>query len=87
MTVFVLMARKASMLTRRPSIEGWLQSAAHNVARSMRRSEEARRRRERKVAVDTYCCAEWRLPETRVMICEALKALSPRDSEALMLRY
>lgn len=86
--VFVLMARKASSLTRHTCIAGWLRAAAHNVARNMRRSEEARRRRELKTAADLQrTAAEWREPDAEPLLTDALNTLSPLDRKAILLRY
>ncbi len=52
--VFLTLSHKASGLTGRKSVAGWLHHVARNVARNAKRANELRRRREREAGIMTH---------------------------------
>lgn len=91
--VFTDLARKASLLARRPVLVGWLYTstryaAAHAVrgeARRQKREQEAHAMNEIFSRPESESTAEW--DRLQPVIDDALHALSERDREAVLLRF
>jgi len=96
-TVFTDLARKASSLSRRATLTGWLYTSAHFAAAKIVRTENRRRDREEKfmreptneyvpeVGRVTPCAPDW---ETlRPVLDDAMHELKETDREAILLRY
>ena len=96
-TVFTDLARKASSLSRRATLTGWLYTSAHFAAAKAVRSENRRRDHEEKfmreptneyvpeVGRVTPCAPDW---ETlRPLLDDAMHELKEPDREAILLRY
>jgi RNA polymerase sigma factor (sigma-70 family) len=90
-TVFTLLARKASALTRHPTLTGWLHAAAINTARDLIRAEQRRAAREEETLAmqdkltSTPSDESWQ--QLRPVIDDALSDLNAADRDALLLRY
>lgn len=89
--VFTDLAKKAAQLSTRSDIVGWLHTSTHYAATSIRRSEARREARELKAHMIEELAstpeenANWQ--ELRPVLDEALRSLSERDREAILLRY
>jgi RNA polymerase sigma factor (sigma-70 family) len=99
-TVFADLARKATALSRRESLTGWLYTSAHFAAAKIARTENRRRDREEKfmrepiheTAPDTSRAeafaeagADWE--KLRPMLDKVMHELKETDREAILLRY
>ena len=88
-SVFADMARKASALSRRASLTGWIYTSAHFAARDMVRKDGRRRKREEtfmsqpphEPAPDT----DWE--NLRPILDDVMHQLKEADREAILLRY
>jgi RNA polymerase sigma factor (sigma-70 family) len=89
--VFADLARKASGLTGRSSITGWLFTSARFAATKAKRGERRRQAREQEIFAmheftqGSSAAADWE--RLRPVIDEALHALDERDREAVLLRF
>jgi RNA polymerase sigma factor (sigma-70 family) len=82
--VFATLARKAAWLTDRKSIAGWLYTTTIHLASRVRRSEAARRLREKRFTAEAECRSNeypWHLLE------DALRELTSVDREAVVLHF
>jgi RNA polymerase sigma factor (sigma-70 family) len=89
-TVFIDLARKAACLAGRDVLAGWLYSSTRLAAYKAMRGEHRRQRRERIAAAsmredNQYPPTEQ--AEIRPVLDEAMSKLSPRDRNALLLRF
>jgi len=87
--VFTDLARKASSLSRRESLAGWLYTSAHFAAGKIVRTEIRRREREeqfmREPPHDPASDADWE--KLRPTLDAAMHGLNETDREAVLLRY
>jgi RNA polymerase sigma factor (sigma-70 family) len=89
--VFVLLARKASALSRHPALAGWLYTTTHFTAAKIVRTERRRQNREQEAqAMQDLCSSP--APETdwnrlRPMLDDVMHELSERDREAILVRF
>jgi RNA polymerase sigma factor (sigma-70 family) len=87
--VFTDLARKASSLSRRENLTGWLYTSAHFAAAKIVRGENRRRDREEKFmrepTSETAPEAEWE--KLRPTLDGAMHELKETDREAVLLRY
>jgi RNA polymerase sigma factor (sigma-70 family) len=88
-SVFADLARKASSLSRRRSITGWLYTSAHFAAIQLVRQEGRRRERELKLMSELKSQGEidpdWE--KLRPVLDDAMLELKETDREAILLRY
>jgi RNA polymerase sigma factor (sigma-70 family) len=88
-TVFADLARKATALSRRESLTGWLYTSAHFAAAKIARTENRRRDREEKFMREpiheTAPEADW--GKIRPALDEVMHELKEADREAILLRY
>jgi RNA polymerase sigma factor (sigma-70 family) len=88
-TVFTDLARKASSLSRRETLTGWLYTSAHFAAAKIVRGENRRRDREEKFMREpiheTAPDADWE--KLRPTLDDAMHELKETDREAVLLRY
>jgi RNA polymerase sigma factor (sigma-70 family) len=88
-TVFTDLARKASSLSRRATLTGWLYTSAHYAAAKIVRGENRRRDREEKFMREpiheTAPAADWE--RLRPALDAAMHELKEADREAILLRY
>jgi RNA polymerase sigma factor (sigma-70 family) len=88
-TVFTDLARKASSLSRRENLNGWLYTSAHFAAAKIVRGENRRRDREEKFmrepTSETVPVADWE--KLRPTLDDAMHELKETDREAVLLRY
>ncbi|HUC84438.1 MAG TPA: sigma-70 family RNA polymerase sigma factor, partial [Candidatus Acidoferrales bacterium] len=88
--VFILLARKAGLLSRKVILPGWLYHTARLMAANAQRGEIRRIRREHEVFMQSALSesvpdALW--PELRPLLDEAMSGLGAGDRDALVLRY
>ena len=87
--VFTDLARKASSLSRRENLTGWLYTSAHFAAAKIVRGENRRRDREEKFmrepTSETAPDADWE--KLRPTLDDAMHELKETDREAVLLRY
>ncbi len=87
--VFTDLARKASSLSRRATLTGWLYTSAHFAASEIARKESRRRGREEKYMREPNPQAttdpDW--AELRPVLDEVMLQLKETDREAILLRY
>jgi RNA polymerase sigma factor (sigma-70 family) len=88
-TVFTDLARKASALSRRATLAGWLYTSAHFAAAKAARTENRRRNREeqlmREPIHESAPAADWE--KLRPVLDDAMHELKEADREAVLLRY
>jgi RNA polymerase sigma factor (sigma-70 family) len=89
-TVFTDLARKASALTGRAALAGWLYLAAHHAAAEIVRADRRRRNREQEAHAMQELIAvspadDWE--RVRPVLDAAMLELSQTDREAVLLRY
>jgi RNA polymerase sigma factor (sigma-70 family) len=99
-TVFADLARKATALSRRESLTGWLYTSAHFAAAKIARTENRRRDREEKFMRESIhetapdasraeafaeAGADWE--KLRPMLDKVMHELKETDREAILLRY
>ncbi len=90
-TVFAGLARKARALSSHPSLVGWLYTAVHYTAASIRRNEFRRRAREHAAATTDASTGamsdsiDWN--RLQPVIDDSLKALPVPDRDILLLRF
>jgi RNA polymerase sigma factor (sigma-70 family) len=87
--VFSDLARKASSLSRRKTLTGWLYTSAHFAASEIARKESRRRGREEKFMrePDSPSAADPNWAELRPVLDEVMLQLKESDREAILLRY
>ena len=88
-TVFTDLARKASSLSRRATLTGWLYTSAYFAAAKLARTENRRRDREEKFMREPI---HENAPETdwgklRPVLDEVMHQLKEADREVILLRY
>ena len=98
-TVFADLARKATALSRRESLTGWLYTSAHFAAAKIARTENRRRDREEKFMrepihetpdasrAETFAEAGADWEKLRPALDEVMHKLKETDREAILLRY
>src|SRR5271170_1956896 len=88
-TIFTDLARKASSLSSRETLTGWLYTSAHFAAAKIVRGENRRRDREEKFmrepTSETAPEADWE--KLRPTLDDAMHELKEADREAILLRY
>jgi RNA polymerase sigma factor (sigma-70 family) len=88
-TVFTDLARKASSLSHRETLTGWLYTSAHFAAAKIARTENRRHDREgkfmREPIHETVPEADWE--KLRPTLDEVMHELKETDREAVLLRY
>jgi RNA polymerase sigma factor (sigma-70 family) len=88
-SVFTDLARKASWLSNREALTGWLYTSAHFAAAKIARTENRRRDREEKFMREpiheTVPEADWE--KLRPTLDEAMHELKETDREAVLMRY
>ena len=97
-TVFTDLARKASSLTRRETLTGWLYTSAHFAAAKIARTESRQRDREEKFMCEPMQNsgtgvspvhpapeADWQ--QLRPVLDDAMHELKEVDREAILLRF
>jgi len=84
-SVFLLLARKAPLLTPKPTLAGWLFQAARLTARDALKREQRRRRWEERAAQAAQTPHE--APPQQGALNETLAALRPAEREAVLLRF
>jgi RNA polymerase sigma factor (sigma-70 family) len=90
-SVFTDLARKASRLTGRSTLAGWLYTGAHHAAAKVARAETRRRAREQEAGAmsqsepPTAMDLEWE--KVRRVLDQAMHELRESDREAILLRY
>lgn len=92
-TVFIDLARKAAVLSRRTELVGWLHTSTHYAAAKLKRGEQRRQRREEEAhtmqdmlsdsAAENH--VEW--DRLRPLLDDALHELDRRDREVLLMRF
>lgn len=89
--VFVTLARKASMLTRHPTLTGWLYTATQLAVSEDNRALWRRQQREQEAhAMNEARSESPREPQweqVRPVLDDALQSLAPRDRDAVLLRF
>ena len=87
--VFLILARKASALSGRASLAGWLFQTARLTAQDALKRERRRQRREQEAALTAD--EEARMPQEKTlhgeMLNDALAALKASEREAVLLRF
>ena len=87
--VFVILARKASQLSPRMVLSGWLYQTVRLTAANFLKSEFRRQRREQEATVQSESNepsnAAWQ--EIAPLLDEAMGQLSPADRDAVVLRF
>lgn len=87
-TVFTDLARKASALSRRATLSGWLYTSARFAAANTVRAEQRRRdREERFMREPTETAPEPDWEKLRPVLDEVMHELKETDREAILLRY
>lgn len=90
-SVFIDLARKASSLSGRTVLAGWLYTSAHYAAAKVVRSEQRWRAREQKAnsmrETSDESAVEPSWEELRPVIDEAMHDLSQGERDAILLRY
>lgn len=87
-TVFTDLARKASALSRRATLSGWLYTSARFAAANTVRAEQRRRdREERFMREPTETAPEPDWEKLRPVLDEVMHQLKETDREAILLRY
>ncbi len=88
-TVFTDLARKASLLSRRESLTGWLYTSAHFAAAKIVRTESRRREREERFMREPISPSapepDWE--KIRPVLDDVMHELKADDREAVLLRY
>lgn len=89
-SVFIDLARKASVLKERVSITGWLYTSTHYAAAKAVRGESRRREREQEAhrmqeLLKSDSAADW--TATSAVLDELMHQLKETDREAILLRY
>ena len=89
-TVFTDLARKASSLTGRVTLTGWLHTSTRFAATKARRADFTRQQHEQEAStmnalLEPDPAAEWE--RLRPMIDDAIHELDDRDREAVLLRF
>src|ERR1051326_2506370 len=90
--VFVVLARKAGTLLRLGTLTGWLYQAARLTAANYLRSESRRARREQEAYMQSLLNESTNSPEeawaqSAPLLEDAMGKLSPRDRDAILLRF
>jgi RNA polymerase sigma factor (sigma-70 family) len=86
--VFTALARKASALSRRATLTGWLYTSALFAAAEIARTESRRRNREEKFMRERVAAAaepDWE--KLRPVLDAVMHGLKEADREAILLRY
>jgi RNA polymerase sigma factor (sigma-70 family) len=88
--VFIILARKATALSRKTILAGWLYHTARLVAANYQRAEIRRNRRDQEVFMQSTLQEStpdslW--PEMSPLLDEAMSRLRASDRDALVLRY
>ena len=88
-TVFTDLARKASSLSRRETLSGWLYTSAHFAAAKITRTENRRRNHEEKFMREpiSETAPELDWEKLRPTLDEAMHELKEADREVILLRY
>jgi RNA polymerase sigma factor (sigma-70 family) len=90
-TVFTTLARNAASVARHPVLVGWLYTTTQHVAAKVRRSEGRRHAREHaaqlmhELTSPDSPAVEWE--QLRPLLDDAMRELSDRDREAVLLRF
>jgi RNA polymerase sigma factor (sigma-70 family) len=85
--VFLILAQKAGIVSRRSSVVGWLYRTTRYCCSNVKRTEDRRRQREREAAA---MAAEIRLSgssELLSLLDDAVGSLGQSEREAVLLRY
>jgi RNA polymerase sigma factor (sigma-70 family) len=87
--VFTDLARKASSLSHRTTLTGWLYTSAHFASSEIARNESRRRGREEKYMRETksQTAIDPHWEELRPVLDEVMLQLKETDREAILLRY
>lgn len=88
--VFITLARKAAIVAKHPVITGWLHTATRNEAINVLRAEIRRTQREQEAQLmsennDSHAEVDW--SRVQPILDEAVDELSPKDRDAVMLRF
>jgi RNA polymerase sigma factor (sigma-70 family) len=90
--VFIDLARKASILSRRTEIMGWLYTSTHHAAAKLKRDEQRRQRREQEAHTMQEMLSNPAADHTdwdrlRPVLDSAMHELGERDRAVILLRF
>jgi RNA polymerase sigma factor (sigma-70 family) len=89
--VFIDLARKAGVLSRRPAVSGWLYRSTLFAAATTVRTERRRKAREEKAHTMNESQPDFRsgedLQDASLMLDQTINLLSDQDRDAVMLRF
>lgn len=89
--VFIDLARKAPLLANRTDLAGWLYTATHHAAATLKRAEQRRQRHEQEAHMHELLSApdtpstDW--DRLRPVLDDVMHELSTRDRQAILLRF
>jgi RNA polymerase sigma factor (sigma-70 family) len=87
--VFVLLARKASTISKNTILAGWLYRTAHYLSRDVRKTEARRRKREQDATETSNPSpgSDGKWEQSAARLDDGLSRLAGKDRAAVLLRY
>jgi RNA polymerase sigma factor (sigma-70 family) len=85
--VFLILAQKAGVVSRRSSLVGWLYRTTRYCCSNVRRTEDRRRQREKEAAAMAAEIKEAQSSELLLLLDDAVESLGQSEREAVLLRY
>jgi RNA polymerase sigma factor (sigma-70 family) len=85
--VFIILTQRASSLSDRVILPGWLHNTARHVCANIRRTESIRRKHEMNASKPDHATPANHQPVDPALLDDALARLSPRDRDAIILRF